>query len=137
MMMLEWQAGLYVENGVVGIPDTVLLGMLIAAAKKIKKGQQAKSGIFVQGFFPLKYDGSTDLKKLWENEEFRLTAKVRVGTSSVMRTRPKFDNWSLEFNAEIDDTLINEGDLNEILKIGGKQIGLGDWRPRFGRFEVL
>jgi hypothetical protein len=137
MMMLEWQAGLYVENNVVGIPDTVLLGMIVAAAKKIKKGQQAKSGIFVQGFFPLQHEGPKDMKELWGDERFRLTVKVRINTSSVMRTRPKFDKWSIEFPVEFDTTLINESELTDILKIGGKQIGLGDWRPRYGRFEVF
>lgn len=136
-MILEWQAGLYLENNVVGIPDTVLLGMVTSAAKKVKKGQQAKSGIFVEGFFPLQHEGPKDLKQLWEDQRFRLTVKVTINRSSVMRTRPKFDKWSLEFPAEIDTTLINESDLTEILKIGGKQVGIGDWRPRFGRFEVL
>jgi hypothetical protein len=137
MMMLEWQAGLYVQEKVIGIPDIVLLGMMTSAAKKVKKGQQAKSGIFIEGFFPLRYEGPKDLKKLWEDEKFRLTVKVTVNRNSIMRTRPKFDKWSLEFGAEIDTTLINTGDFTEILKIGGKQIGLGDWRPRYGRFEVV
>lgn len=137
MMMLEWQAGLYVDKNVVVIPDTVLLGMITAAAKKIKKGPQAKSGIFVQGNFPLQHDGPKDLKKMWADERFRLTAKVTVNRNSIMRTRPKFDNWSLEFPVEIDTELINESDLTDILKIGGKQIGIGDWRPRYGRFEVI
>jgi len=137
MMMLEWQAGLYIENKAVVIPDTVLLGMITAAAKKIKKGPQAKSGIFIQGNFPLQYEGPKNLEKLWQDEKFRLTVKVTVNRSSIMRTRPKFDKWSLGFPVEIDTTLINESDLTDILKIGGKQIGLGDWRPRYGRFEVV
>lgn len=135
--MLEWQAGLYLENKAVVIPDTVLLGMITAAAKKIKKGPQAKSGIFVQGNFPLQHEGPKDLEKLWKDERFRLTVKVTVNRNSIMRTRPKFDKWSLEFPVEIDPSLINESDLTEILNIGGKQIGLGDWRPRYGRFEAV
>jgi hypothetical protein len=35
-----------------------------------------------------------------------------------------------------NDSLLNESDVLDLLRLGGEQIGLGDWRPKFGRFVV-
>ena len=33
-------------------------------------------------------------------------------------------------------SLLNAGDVRNFLTAAGEQIGIGDWRPRFGRFIV-
>ena len=138
MAELEWMAALYVSGGKVSVASNMLHGMLIEGAKKEKKGPLAKSGIwFTEDFFPLIYEGPTDIKELWQDPNFRLTAGVRVQTSRIMRTRPKFDKWNLEFSCDTDDAQINEADVRGILETAGRSVGLGDWRPRYGRFLVL
>jgi hypothetical protein len=37
----------------------------------------------------------------------------------------------------IDTTQIEVRDLLDIAETGGMYKGLGDWRPRFGRFAVI
>jgi hypothetical protein len=32
--------------------------------------------------------------------------------------------------------LLNAQDIEEWAYVAGMQIGIGDWRPRYGRFEV-
>jgi len=53
-----------------------------------------------------------------------------------MRTRPKFANWAADLNVEFVPTLLNEEDVRSFLSTAGAQIGVGDWRPRFGRFRI-
>ena len=64
------------------------------------------------------------------------TRPVVVQRSRVVRWRPKFNKWKLNFTIGI----INEDEiavpvLKEILDEAGL-IGIGDYRPRFGRFMV-
>lgn len=138
MAEYEWKAGLYVSSGQVAVSANMIHGMLIEAAKKEKKGPLAKAGIwFTQDFFPLTYEGPREIDELWQDERFRLTVGVRVQKNRIMRTRPKFDHWELEFSCDTDDTQINKSDVEGMLEIGGQMVGLGDWRPRYGRFELV
>lgn len=133
---LEWMAGLYVENGKIVIPGMVMEATTREGAKVRKLGKVIQGGVFIYDSAILEFpDKDKPLEKLWENENHRLTAKVKVGQSSVMRTRPKFDDWSAEFVVEYDESLIDEKTLIEVLEISGTK-GLCDWRPRYGRFIV-
>jgi hypothetical protein len=62
---------------------------------------------------------------------------VVVQRSRVMRARPRFDEWELDFQILNIDERITPQILKDILKDAGKFCGLGDFRPRFGRFEVV
>jgi hypothetical protein len=53
-----------------------------------------------------------------------------------MRTRPRFDNWSCKVRIEFAPSLLNESEVRDIAETVGMTVGLGDWRPRFGRFIV-
>ena len=66
---------------------------------------------------------------------YRKRALVRVGQARVMRTRPIFPHWQLEFKILWDDTELNAEQLRDIVEAAGKT-GAGDWRPRFGRFRL-
>ena len=37
---------------------------------------------------------------------------------------------------EFDEGLVKAEDMRGILELGGRTIGIGDWRPKYGRFEV-
>jgi hypothetical protein len=75
-------------NGQVCLPGEIMEAHLVEAAKKLKKGQQAKAGLFCDGTFPLVYPGPADLEDLWADQTFRLTTGVRVQRNRIMRTRP-------------------------------------------------
>lgn len=60
-----------------------------------------------------------------------------VQRSRIIRWRPRFNQWKLRFNIEvIDSDNISTNALKEILEKAGSAKGLGDYRPRFGRFMV-
>lgn len=134
---VEWMGGLYIdEKRRPCLPGEVIEGALVSGAKKFKLGKDAKSGIVVLGNFAVEYDGPKDPDKLWSHGGFLKRAGVKVGTARVIRSRPIFPEWSCKFTIEWDPMVIkDERSLLEIVEAAG-QCGIGDWRPKFGRFEV-
>jgi hypothetical protein len=62
---------------------------------------------------------------------------VVVQKNRILRARPRFDEWSLEFYiVNSDPTIIHADTLYNILVDAGKYCGLGDFRPEFGTFRV-
>ena len=56
---------------------------------------------------------------------------------AVWVVRPRFDKWSLEFTITLlQDERVAPEMLKEILTYAGMYVGVGAWRPKFGRFEV-
>lgn len=65
------------------------------------------------------------------------TRPVVIQRARVLCWRPKFNQWKLKFNIIIlDDENISVPVLKEILEKAGGTKGIGDYRPRFGRFMV-
>jgi hypothetical protein len=53
-----------------------------------------------------------------------------------MRMRPIFREWSTVLKVNVEDTLVNPARVDEWLIAAGNQVGIGDWRPQYGRFTV-
>lgn len=142
---LEWLAGIYRSADDLVIPDYVIESAMIAGAKKSKRGPQAKCGLFFTEHALLEFDGKPDainddtLAGMFESGQFTHTIGVRVGMAKVMRTRPIFRNWSCIAMAQYDPDVLNLRDIEEIAADAGKLVGIGDWRPKHGRFlaEVI
>lgn len=57
---------------------------------------------------------------------------------AVWVVRPRFDKWKLSFTINLLlDERVADSTIKEILDYAGLYIGLGAWRPKFGRFEVI
>jgi len=70
--------------------------------------------------------------------EYRIhKAFVRIGKSRIMRCRPEFPEWELQFNVEVTDDRLQAPVLKQIFENAGAYYGVGDWRPRFGLFDVI
>jgi hypothetical protein len=132
----EFVHSLYLENGKPILTNEMLLAGLIQGAKKKKRGPAAKAGLLVEEHAQLEYDGPHDALKLWQDLNFRLRVRTRVGQSAIMRTRPIFHKWAAAFVVKFLPELLNAEEIGEFLTIQGNQIGIGDWRPRHGRFTV-
>jgi hypothetical protein len=135
---IEYQAGLYLNGkGEVIIPSRVLESVLVEGAKKSKEGKLALSGMFVDTDAILEYDGGMmSVKQLMESPEHRICVAVRIGMSKVMRTRPHFKNWRAVFKVSVNEQVANEAQLKRWLEDAGSYVGIGDWRPRHGRYEL-
>lgn len=139
---IEWLAGLYMSGGNLVIPDYVLESVFINGAKKSKRGPQAKCGLFFSDHALLDFDGKPDvinddtLAAMFESGDYTHTIGVRVNMSKVMRTRPIFRRWSCMATAQYDPDVLNFRDLENIADDAGRLVGIGDWRPKHGRFSV-
>ena len=61
----------------------------------------------------------------------QFTVPVGVNARRILRTRAKFDcPWSVVGVADVDEELVDKAKLTAWLAVGGRRIGLGDWRPR-------
>jgi hypothetical protein len=134
----EWFGGLYLDdNERIVMPGRCIEAALVEGAKKKRLGKTFKSSVFCFEDSKLEYKGSKDPKKLWEQGNNILRTPVNVQRNKVMRTRPFFQNWSLDCEISYLPEVVDEKDVDEAMNTAGMIVGLGDWRPRFGRFEVV
>jgi len=61
---------------------------------------------------------------------------VVIQRSRIVRARPRLDNWELSFTINIIDERLTPSIAKQILEEAGQSRGIGDFRPRFGRFKV-
>jgi len=60
-----------------------------------------------------------------------------VQRARIARIRPAFKpGWKLEFEITVLDDQIPHNVVNEVLILAGRTAGIGDFRPKFGRFMV-
>ena len=137
MARLEWRGGLYLHEGKPALPGEMLEAAVCEGAKRSRKGKAAKAAVFCDQPATLSYDGPTDPDKLWDDPAFRLTCGVRVQRNRVMRTRPHFADWSARFDLTVLDEELEPESVTTFLAAAGRYVGIGDFRPKFGRFSVL
>jgi len=135
---LEWFLSLYIgDDGQIVMPGENIEAMFIAAAKKEKKGTQAKVGFLCNTACPISYAGPKKPQELLHNRHFVDVRAVRIQKNTVMRTRPIFREWHIDARLSFDPTQFNDASaVLGILKVGGEYIGLGDYRPKYGRFTA-
>lgn len=136
MARIEFAAGLYANADGPVLPARSLEATIIEGARKSKLGKLALAGVIVERHAQLEYDGPRDTKALFEDDRFRFAVAVRVGTAKVMRTRPIFNEWSAKVDVRYLGDIINERDLLTAIRNAGQLCGIGDWRPRYGRFAL-
>jgi hypothetical protein len=139
---MEFCGGLYQRSdGTIYLPSenieaAVALGVSKVARKIGKKNVRAM--FFVDGDGDFDFDGKnpTDANKLFEDKNFVLTKMVKVGNARVPRTRPVFRSWSAKFKMLYFEDQINVDILKDAVAAAGRLVGLGDWRPKYGRYIV-
>ena len=135
---LEWRGSLYTdEDNHPCLPGEVLEAMLVEGAKVFKLGKACKGALIVDGNYKIKYDGPKTVDGLWKDGGFLKRSPARVGQQRIIRSRPIFPKWECTFDVQWDPDMIkDEEQLADIVESAGRS-GVGDWRPKFGRFEVV
>jgi hypothetical protein len=134
---VEWYGSLYTNDAKrIGIPGEVIEAALQQGARQTKRGKDIPRGVICAGLWPLEYGGPLDPDTLFADPNYHDRRGVVVQRSRTMRTRPIFKRWSLNFQLDYLPDVINVSDLQTILENTGQFIGIGDYRPRFGRFDV-
>lgn len=62
---------------------------------------------------------------------------VVVNRARITRARPRLDEWELDFTIISIDERLTSDIIKQILNEAGNTKGIGDYRPRYGRFEVI
>jgi len=139
---VEYIGGLYCDDklGPV-IPADNLQAMLVEGARKRRLGKQFEAFVEIvepedSSGYKLEYDGPRDPEILCLTDEFVSLKAVKIGQVAVMRTRPKFKNWSVDFDIEILPGGPDVKQVEDALRDAGLTIGLCEWTPRYGRFEL-
>lgn len=133
----ELLGGLFLDgNGDLCWPAANIRAMLRDAGKSYKLGKEITQSVLVPYDSPLDYKGPDDVEDFWDAGMYDQRL-VKVGTSKTLRTRPKIDKWSCEFRVLVDHEFLNENDFRRVVEIAGYRVGLGDYRPQFGRFEMV
>lgn len=134
---LEFEASCYYNKNGWHIPSANFEAMLLASAKHFKLGTTIKQALLVpdDAIFRFKHS-KKDPVSLFDLSDYVDQRTVKVGTSKLIRTRPIFSDYECEFTCWLDTDKMDVEVLKQIVDNAGKYVGLGDYRPRYGRFEV-
>lgn len=140
---LEWMGGLYWSDALgVVVPSDNVERCVQEGAKKSRLGKDCQAAVFVtEPEIQIMHDainGKTREEMLAdEAQRFTLRKGVKVQLSRIIRIRPMIPTkWTAAFQLEYDDSIINKANLYQAIVDAGALVGLGDWRPKFGRFTV-
>lgn len=136
---LEFLGGLYVGQAGIVLPTQNFRKSLIEAGKVNKLGKTVQRAVHMYGLeSALKFDGPRDPEQLWQAGKFTHRAPAKVGTSTVVRTRPVFTEWSVEFDAEVLTEVLDIDTFVELTARAGVVEGIGDGRSMgFGRYGAV
>jgi hypothetical protein len=120
------------------VPADNIWRCLYDAARKSKRGPKVKEGVLIiTDVNPVAgYGRERDAERLWADENFRHFASAKVGQVRITRCRPIFRTWRVEADGILDTNVLDFTELEQIAETAGSLIGLGDWRPKFGRFKA-
>jgi hypothetical protein len=132
----EWKKSLYYDEKI-GIyqPASHIESAMIKAAVNFQipgKGKKTYKDLFKSAVF-VSPECIPHNKKEPDFIDKRL---VRVNGSGVERLRPAFKDWILEFNIQVYDEQLDNDVVLQVLTHAGRFIGIGDFRPRYGRFSI-
>ena len=131
------------ERGVICLPSEYLRMSLIAAAKyrqDPRSPRKSAMDLFKAGVVGLtalapltNVVGETP--KVWDFEDAR---RVQVQRNGITRVRPAFRaGWKATFLLGVLlPEYIKPMDLHDVIAQAGRLVGVGDFRPTFGRFAV-
>ena len=136
---LEWEAGLYWDStdGLI-MPSDNIERCIQLGAQKSRIGKDVQAAVFCSTpHVSIHHTGAKDKDKLYADPRFTLRKGVAVQKSRIIRIRPMIPTgWSMSFDVEFDDGIVNPKNLLKAMTDAGSLVGLGDWRPKFGRFLV-
>jgi hypothetical protein len=125
------------EKGVLCIPGEYLRMAIIAAAKfrqDPRSPRKSAMDLYKAAIVPLTILAPLGVKK-WDYEDRR---RVVIQRSGVNRVRPAMRaGWKAEFELLVNlPEYVRPGDLHDVVGMAGRLVGLGDFRPTYGRFRV-
>jgi hypothetical protein len=133
----EWRGGMYFDEALGPyVPGVNIEASMIAGGKLSKLGAQLKrSAEIMSDKCKLEYEGPRTVEALW-SKGFYDARSVKLSTARLMRYRPIFRKWSLVCEVAYNPEAMDRADILRCLRDAGEYCGIGDYRPKFGRFAV-
>jgi len=132
---LEAEKALYKsEDGTVFVPSTWIEGTLRKGSTNFKIPGRGKKTYKELMLSSVEVDPQ-EIKIVPQKYEIDARS-VTVMRSRVIRYRPIFKKWKLNFKIHALDDQVDSTALKEILDYAGSYVGIGDYRPKFGLFKV-
>lgn len=134
----EFIAGAYFDSfSGFFVPGANFDATFLAGAKLQKLGTHWKRGALVMtDRAELEFTGPSTPEALWEDQRFVDCRGVKVGQAKIMRYRPIFLDWACQLEVAINTDVLDLQEVKKAIEDSGKLIGVCEYRPRFGRFEV-
>lgn len=126
------------EKGNISIPGEYLKGAIVGAAKfrqDPRSPRKSAADLFkaaIVSLTPLADLGA----KTWDKMDKR---RVVIQRNAITRSRPAMSaGWRATFDLLVNlPEYIDPAMLNETVAAAGKLIGLADFRPSYGRFQIV
>lgn len=128
-------------DGTIGIPGTYLKGSIAGPQGAAKYRQDPRSprksalDLYKAGVIPL-----TDVASLGKADwDYLDQQRVTVQRNGVTRVRPAFlAGWRATFDLQVlIPEYIPPADLLDVLTNAGRLVGVADFRPTYGRFQIV
>jgi hypothetical protein len=124
------------DAGKICVPSMAVLSAMRKAATQLKKAGAGKKTLRDFVFSGLRIE--PEMIELPDQKYEVDIRPVVVMRSRIMRARPIFKNWMLNFTVDIVDEMTwDAGTVRQVIEEAGKYNGLLDFRPLFGTFEVV
>ncbi len=126
------------DRGELAIPGEYLRGAIILAAKFRQDPRSPRKS--AMDLFKAAIMVATPLASLGVKEwDYLDSRRVTVQRNGVTRVRPAVQaGWRAEFNlAVLLPEYVDRIFLRDVIDSAGRLIGLGDFRPTFGRFGIV
>lgn len=125
------------NEGLLALPGEYLRQSIITAAKfrqDPRSPRKSAMDLFKAGIASLTALSSLGTEK-WDYEDRR---RVVIQRSGVNRVRPAMRaGWTATFELMVLlPEYISRADLNDTISAAGRLVGVGDFRPTFGRFQI-
>lgn len=126
------------DKGFICLPGEYLRQSIIHAAKfrqDPRSPRKSAMDLYKAGIQSLTPLASLGTKK-WDYQDRR---RVIIGRAAINRIRPAFrQGWQVTIDLLVTlPEYIAPKDLNEVISAAGRLIGVGDFRPTYGRFQVI
>lgn len=126
------------DKGEICLPGEYLRGAIIGASKFKQDPRSPRKSAMdlckagIVSLTPLASLGA----KAWDYEDRR---RVTIQRNAITRCRPAMKSgWTATIQLMVNlPEYISPDFLNELIASAGKLIGVGDFRPTFGRFQVV
>lgn len=125
------------EKGEICLPGEYLRMSIINAAKYKQDPRSPRKS--AMDLFKASVVSLTILSSLGTKEcDYEDRRRVVIQRAGINRTRPAMKSgWKAKFELQVNvPEYVTPQDLNETIQLAGRLVGVGDFRPSYGRFQI-